>query len=139
MKFSGSALHELPVFSLDDVESADAARNVNANFVEIVFGILRPFAILVAKSAAARAIWMKRPIFFSSFFSIQRNGSKFLTSPAIVQSKPVVSKSVMVPTPVLAGDDIFPGFVRADSERANQPDACHNDPASHRIMLPDGW
>src|SRR5579859_4713631 len=53
-----------------------------------------------AKSAPASATWMKRPIFFSSFFSIQRKGSKLLISPAMRQSKPVVSKLVMVATPL---------------------------------------
>src|ERR1700687_2363477 len=56
--------------------------------------------IRTAKSAPARATWMKRPIFLSSFFSIQRKGSKFLISPAMRQSKPVVSKLVMVATPL---------------------------------------
>ena len=52
-------------------------------------------AMRTAKSALARANWMKRPIFFSSFFSIQMNGSKFFTSPAILQSNSVASKCVM--------------------------------------------
>ena len=50
---------------------------------------------------------MKRPIFLSSFFSIQRKGSKFFTSPAMVQSKPVVSKSVMVPMPLWPATRFF--------------------------------
>src|SRR6266849_2513954 len=57
-------------------------------------------AIRTAKSAPARATWMKRPIFFSSFFSIQRKGSKPLISPAMRQSNPLASKLVMVSTPL---------------------------------------
>src|SRR6516225_12038298 len=57
-------------------------------------------AIFTAKSAPARAIWMNRPIFLISFFSIHWNGSKFFTSPAIWQSNPVVSKCVMRSTPL---------------------------------------
>src|SRR5208282_2384807 len=44
---------------------------------------------------------MNRPIFFSSFFSTYWNGSKPLTSAAIVAEKPVVSKCVMGATPLL--------------------------------------
>src|SRR5580698_7487335 len=44
---------------------------------------------------------MKRPVFFSSFFSSQLRGSKPFTSPAIRQSKAVASKCVMGPMPLL--------------------------------------
>src|ERR1700682_897739 len=63
--------------------------------------------IFIAKSAAASATWINRPIFFSSFFSIHRNGSKFLISPAILQSNPVVSNWVMVPTPLCPATRFF--------------------------------
>src|SRR6266404_1936282 len=43
---------------------------------------------------------MKRPIFFSSFFSIHWKGSKFFTSPAILQSNAAASKCVIGPTPL---------------------------------------
>ena len=48
--------------------------------------IFRP-DIFIASSAAAMARWMKRPIFFTSFFSMKFSGSKFLTSAAIWQAK----------------------------------------------------
>src|SRR5713101_3625223 len=60
-----------------------------------------------AKSAPASAIWMKRPIFFSSFFSIHWKGSKFLTSPAMRQSKPVASKLVIVAIPLTPARRFF--------------------------------
>src|SRR6267154_2873869 len=50
---------------------------------------------------------MNRPIFFSSFFSIHWKGSKFLTSPAILQSKSAVSKCVMRPMPLLPATRFF--------------------------------
>src|SRR5258708_17945053 len=65
------------------------------------------FEDFTAKSAAASATWMKRPIFFSSFFSIHRNGSKFLISPAILQSKPLVSNCVMGPMPLCPARRFF--------------------------------
>src|SRR5260370_24859209 len=43
---------------------------------------------------------MNRPIFFNSFFSIHRKGSKFFTSPAILQSNAAASKCVIGPTPL---------------------------------------
>src|SRR4030088_2665966 len=60
-----------------------------------------------AKSAPARATWMNRPIFFSSFFSIHWKGSKFFTSPPMRQSKPVASKLVMVATPLTPARRFF--------------------------------
>src|SRR6266852_8495783 len=60
-----------------------------------------------AKSAPASATWMNRPIFFSSFFSIHRKGSKPLILPPIRQSKPVVSKLVMVATPLTPARRFF--------------------------------
>src|SRR6185312_10721360 len=44
---------------------------------------------------------MKRPILRASFLSIKLSGSKFLTSAAMVQAKPVVSKPVICATPLL--------------------------------------
>src|ERR1700731_1063477 len=44
---------------------------------------------------------MKRPIFFTSFFSTKLSGSKFLTSAAIWQAKLLESNWVMRPTPLL--------------------------------------
>src|SRR6202171_4475835 len=62
--------------------------------------ILRP-DIFMASSEAAIARWMKRPIFFSSFFSMNFKGSKFLTSAAIWQAKLPASNCVMRATPLL--------------------------------------
>src|SRR5271170_7808531 len=44
---------------------------------------------------------MKRPIFFTSFFSIKFSGSKFLTSAAIWQANLLESNWVMRATPLL--------------------------------------
>src|ERR1700688_3988595 len=44
---------------------------------------------------------MKRPIFFTSFFSTKLSGSKFLTSAAIWQAKLLESNWVMRATPLL--------------------------------------
>src|SRR6202050_4095735 len=62
--------------------------------------ICRP-DILKDSSAAAMARWMKRPIFFTSFFSMKFSGSKFLTSAAIWQAKALESNCVMRATPLL--------------------------------------
>src|SRR5215471_381587 len=64
-------------------------------------GVISSSAILIAKSEVAIATWMNRAIFFSSFFSIQFSGSKFLISPAIWQSKPVMSNAVTRAMPLL--------------------------------------
>src|SRR6266478_6509773 len=64
-------------------------------------------ADFTAKSAAANATWIKRPIFFSSFFSIHRKGSKCLISPAILQSNPLVSNWVISPMPLCPARRFF--------------------------------
>src|SRR5580700_6956228 len=64
-------------------------------------GVIFSPDILNASSAAAIARWMKRPIFFTSFFSIKFSGSKFLTSAAIWQAKLLESNCVMRDTPLL--------------------------------------
>src|SRR5579863_3059729 len=64
-------------------------------------GVIFKPDILKASSAAAMARWMKRPIFFTSFFSMKLRGSKFLTSAAIWQAKALESNCVMRATPLL--------------------------------------
>src|SRR6266851_2000817 len=68
--------------------------------------ILRP-DICMASSEAAIARWIKRPIFFSSFFSMNFKGSKFLTSAAIWQAKLPASNCVMRATPLLPASRAF--------------------------------
>src|SRR5260370_1053749 len=63
--------------------------------------------IFTASSVAASARWMKRPIFFISFFSIKFRGSKFLTSAAIWQAKSLGSKLVIFLTPLLPATMFF--------------------------------
>src|SRR5579863_8753483 len=50
---------------------------------------------------------MKRPIFFTSFFSTYWRGSKPLTSAAMVALKPVVSNRVIGPTPFCPASTFF--------------------------------
>ncbi len=126
----GPPLGELDVFALDDVEPADAAGDVDADFFEVRLLRLPAAPCFTAKSAPARAIWMKRPIFFNSFFSIQWSGSKFFISPAMVQSKPVVSKCVIGPTPLSPATRFFQTFLRADAQCADQSNTRDHNPAS---------
>ena len=58
---------------------------------------------------------MKRPIFFSSFFSIHWSGSKFFTSPAMLA---VESRWIELGDPAdaaLTGQQVAPDFVGADA------------------------
>src|SRR3990172_379173 len=61
----------------------------------------------MAKSEAARAKRMNRPIFFSSFFSTYWSGSKFLTSPAKRQGCCEASKRVMGAMPLWPAQSAF--------------------------------
>jgi hypothetical protein len=57
-------------------------------------------ALVSACAVAATANCVNLAILRASFLSIQRPGSKSLISPAIVTSKPVVSKEVIFPMPL---------------------------------------
>src|SRR5260370_15562082 len=62
-------------------------------------GVILSCDIFIASSAAASAKWMKRPIFFTSFFSMDWKGSKLRTSAVIWQAKAQASNPVMRSTP----------------------------------------
>src|ERR1017187_5749299 len=53
-----------------------------------------------AKSVAAMANWIKRPIFLISFFSMYCPGLKFFTSPAIWQLNAEASKEPILEIPL---------------------------------------
>src|SRR5208282_1496419 len=66
-----------------------------------ISGVIWSCDIFSASSAAAIAKWMKRPIFFTSFFSMKLRGSKLRTSAAIWQANAEASNPVMRSTPLL--------------------------------------
>jgi hypothetical protein len=65
-----------------------------------IAGVTSSFASSTAKCDAAMAYWMKMSTFLTSFFSMKRSGSKFLTSPAMRAEKSVVSNFVMGAMPL---------------------------------------
>ncbi len=67
----------------------------------LISGVTVNPASSTANWLAAIAYWMKTSIFLTSFFSMNRNGSKSLTSPAICVANAVASNLVIVPTPLL--------------------------------------
>ena len=65
----GPVFQQRLVLALDHFESADAAADVDADLSAISGVTFKP-GTCMAKSAAAMANWMKRPIFLISFFSM---------------------------------------------------------------------
>src|SRR5229473_1622912 len=63
-------------------------------------GVIFSSDIFIASAAAAMARWMKRAIFFTSFFSMKFKGSNPLTSARIRQPNPPASNCVILPTPL---------------------------------------
>src|SRR5258708_2814717 len=63
-------------------------------------GVIFNSDIFIASAAAAMARWMKRAIFFTSFFSMKFRGSNPLTSAAIRQANAPASNCVILPTPL---------------------------------------
>ena len=62
-----AAFQQLRMFSFDDVEAAHPGADVHS-YPMLIFGPICNPDIFTASSAAASARWMKRPIFFTSFF-----------------------------------------------------------------------
>ena len=74
---------------------------------------------------------MNRPIFFSSFFSIQLQRIEIFHFAGDRQSKPVASKCVIGPNAALAGQEILPHFLGADAQPADQSNTRYDNPAAH--------
>ena len=80
------------------------------------------------------ARWMKRPIFFSSFFSMKFSGSKFLTSAAIWQANLAESKLGDAGDAAFAGEQSLPDLLRGIAHATDQAEACDYDPASQTYL-----
>src|SRR2546426_20671 len=65
-------------------------------------GVISRPASSMANCDAAMAYWMKTSIFLTSFFSMNRSGSKPLTSPAMRVANSDASNLVIVPMPLRA-------------------------------------
>ncbi len=66
----GAALFQQGLMlAFDDLESADAAADIDADLLGVSGVTFNP-ELFRANSAAAMANWMKRPIFLISFFSM---------------------------------------------------------------------
>ena len=108
----GPRSSRLLVFALDDFESADAAADVDARPARRLRASLAGRPSPVAKSDAAMANWMKRPIFLISLrLDVIRRARSSLTSPAIWQANAVASKAVMRADAALAFADGLPSSV----------------------------
>ena len=73
---------------------------------------------------------MKTSIFLTSFFSMNRSGSKPLTSPAIRVANCDASNLVIVPMPLWPARERRPVGLGPDAERRHQADACDDDSPS---------
>ena len=83
--------------------------------------------------AAAMAYWMKRSIFFMSFRSMKRSGSKSGTSPAMRAGRSEASKRVMARDAGAAGAQRLPVALGAGAERRDEADPGHHDPAPRAV------
>ena len=88
------------VLALDGAEPADARGDEHADARARCPGVTVSRASSIANCDAAIANWMKTSIFLTSFFSMNRSGSKSLTSPAMRAENCAASNCVIGPMPL---------------------------------------
>src|SRR6476660_7831725 len=122
------------MLAFDDVESADAGGNVNADFIQIGL-IRRPLRGFDREVRAREGDLDESPHFFEFFFLDPPEGIEILhfTGDGAVETGGVKKRNR--PYAALTGKEIFTAFVRADSQRADEPNARNDDPAS-QLLLP---
>ena len=114
------------VFALNNVETADAGANMDADPLGVFRRNLQSgrFECFLSRGQAK---WMKRPILRASFFSMKRWGSKSLTSAAKVTEKPCRVKRSDGRHAALARQQIVPHLIGGFSHTANKTNARDND------------
>src|SRR6266851_2676080 len=126
---AGTALHQFPVFAFDDIETAYAGRNVNAHFVEV--GIFRlPIRGLHGKIGASQGHLDKAAHLFQFLFldPLERIEILDLAGKSAVESRRIELRNRT--DPALPSPEVLPRFVRADAQRADQPNTRNHDSAS---------
>jgi hypothetical protein len=131
----GTAVDQLPVFALDDIESADAGGDVHADFIEIgLFGL--PVCGLDGEIGAGQGDLDEAPHFLEFFFfdPLERIEIFHFTGDFAIKASGI--KQSNGPNAALSGEEVFPGFLRADTQCADQSNARDDHPASQRSVLP---
>ncbi len=114
-----SALDQFPVLAFDDVETADAGGNVNADFVEVRIRGL-PVRGFYGEIRAGQSDLDEAAHFFQFFFLNPLEGIEVLdlAGDFAVEARGIKMRDRA--NAALPGQEVFPGFLRADAQRADQ-------------------
>src|ERR1700676_740976 len=130
-----TALHQLDMFALDDVETTDTGGNVHANFVEVrVF--LFPTGHLDGKIRAGQGHLDKAAHFFQFFFfnPAERIEIFYFAADLAVEARGIKQRDRT--HAALTRDEGRPTLLRAGAQRADQSNARHNYTASQLFGAP---
>src|SRR5205809_215210 len=121
----------MAVLAFNDVESADPGGNVNADLVQIRLFRL-PIRHPNGEVGASQGQLNEPAHFFELFFlqPIQRIETLDLAGDAAVEARRI--KQGNSGDSALPGEEVLPGFLRADTQRANHPDARNDNAAGQR-------
>src|SRR6266566_8876408 len=130
-----TALHQFPVFALDDVKPADAGRNVNADFVEVRVFFL-PACRLHGKIRGGQRHLDEAAHLLQFFFLDPLEWVENLDFTGDFAIEAIGIELSDQPNATLTGDEIFPRFLRADSQRADQSNTRDYHSASQLSNAP---
>src|SRR6266478_5601887 len=129
------ALHQFPVLALDDVEPADSRGNVNTHFIQVRISRL-PIGRLDREIRSGQRHLNEAAHLLQFFFLDPLEGVEVfdLASNLAIKSSGVKLRDEA--NTAAPGHEVFPAFLRADTQRADQSNARNNYPASQLYLAP---
>src|ERR1700730_15971052 len=129
--FAGPSLHELDVFAIDELEPTYAERHIAADFIEV--RLLRlPRRHFNGKVRASQRELDEAAHFLEFFFFDPLEGVKVLYFACDFAIEVGGIKMRDAANTALPRDQIFPGIVGPNAQRADQSNACNDNSASQR-------
>ena len=130
-----AALDQFPVLAFDDVETADAGGNVDADFVEVRIRGL-PVRGFYGEVRSSQSDLDEAAHFFQFFFldPLERIEVFDFAGDFAVEAGGIKLRDRA--NAALAGEEVFPGFLRADAQRADKSNTRNDYPASQRFNAP---
>ena len=97
---------------------------------------MRPVGRFDGEIGAGQGDLDEAPHFFQFFFldPLERIEVFHLAGDAAIESGGIKERDGA--NPAFTGDEIFPSFLRADTQRADESNARYNNAASQRFVLP---
>src|SRR5580693_4994522 len=123
------------MLALNDVETADAGGDVDADFVEVrIFGL--PVGRFYGKVRSSQSDLDEAAHFFQFFFLDPPEGIEVFDFAGDLAVKVCGIKLRDEANAALAGEEVFPGFLRADAQRADKSNTRNDYPASQVFDAP---